>query len=137
VLRGQCVLQQASGGACVLRRAARLSTVASSSRHPPSLPPRRIATTGEAHFAECPQTLSETTKALGKLFAERYTRQRGNGKKRSPRVFYRALGKDFAERPIQHSAKKIDVTTEETVTNIYRAPGKALGKVYAICRVLV
>jgi hypothetical protein len=52
-----------------------------------------------------------------------------------PSVFCGALGKDFAERLILLSAKKMDVTAEETVTDICRVLREALSKVYALCRV--
>jgi hypothetical protein len=69
-----------------------------------------------------------------------------------PSVFCRAFGKDFAEFLILLSAKKMDVTAEETVTDVCRVPERStrqsvcslpsagavpLGKAYVLYRVLV
>jgi hypothetical protein len=86
--------------------------------------------------------------ALGK----EETAKKESAKASLPSVFYRALHKDFAECLILLSAKKMDVTAEETVTDVCRVPERStrqsvcslpsagvvtLGKAYALCRVLV
>jgi hypothetical protein len=58
-------------------------------------------------------TLGKTTKALGK----EETAKKGSAKASLLSVFCQALGKDFAERIILLSAKKMAVTVEETVTD--------------------
>jgi hypothetical protein len=67
--------------------------------------------TGEAHFAECPRHWAKQQKLLANsltsvTLGKEETAKKGSAKVSLPRVFYRALGKDVAERLIQHSAKK-------------------------------
>jgi hypothetical protein len=66
-------------------------------------------------------TLGKITKALGK----EETAKKGSAKASLPSVFYRPLDKDFAERLILLSAKKITVMVEETVTDVCRAPKRS------------
>jgi hypothetical protein len=80
-------------------------------------------TTGEAHFAECLRHSAKQQKRSANALpsvtlGKEETAKKGSAKASLPSVFYRALGKDFAERLIQHSARKIDVTAEKTVTDI-------------------
>ncbi|PAN20881.1 hypothetical protein PAHAL_3G419000 [Panicum hallii] len=115
----------------------------------------RHLTTGEAHFAECPRHLAKQQKLSANslpsvTLGKEEMVKKGSAKASLLSIFCRALSKEFAERLIQHSTKKIDVTAEETVTDICRASGKStrqglcslpsacvgtLGKDYSLCRV--
>jgi hypothetical protein len=116
-----------------------------------------IVTMGEALSAECLTHSAKQHKHLANplpsvALGKEETIKKGSAKVSLPSVFCQALGKDFAECLILLSAKKIDVTAEETVTDVCRVPETSTrqsvcslpsvlnqhsAKVYALCRVLV
>jgi hypothetical protein len=87
-------------------------------------------TTGEAYFAECLRHSAKQHKHSANTLpnvtlGKEETAKKGSAKASLPSVFCQALGKDFAERLILLSAKKMNVTVEETVTDVCQVPKRS------------